>query len=229
MTLPFTEPGIRLIRRSQISLLDGRLKELRGELAEAARQLDAHYDELLHSARERLGSLFEASDYPPRLSDWFSMDWDYPSIQPPDYLRQLSPELYEQECRRVRARFEEAVSLAERAFVDEFSQLVRHLCERISEKGGRRQVFVEGAHVRLCEFFGRFRQLNIGSQPELDALVERAQAVVAGISPDDLQQLPELRQVVAMDLQQVAESLDALMVDRPRRRLIRPVPAEERS
>jgi hypothetical protein len=227
MTLPFTEPGIRLIRRSQIALLDGRLKELRGELAEAARQLDAHYEELLRSARERLGTLFEASDYPPRLSDWFSMDWDYPSIQPPDYLRQLSPELYEQECRRVRARFEEAVQLAERAFMDEFARMVKKLCRQISGDQGRQRCYSAKVVGWNSSLFESFRDLHISSQPELDALVDRAQAVLAGIQPDEWDRCPDIRRQMAEELEQVSQSLEALMVDRPRRRLIRSHSVEE--
>ncbi len=75
-------------------------------------------------------------NYPPRLSDWFSMDLDYPSIQPPDYLRQLSPELYEQECRRGTGSLREAVQLAERAFMDDFARMVKKLCRQISGEQG---------------------------------------------------------------------------------------------
>ena len=39
----------------------------------------------------------------------FAIDFDFPSIQPPDYLQQLNPQLYEEECRRVQSRFDEAV------------------------------------------------------------------------------------------------------------------------
>lgn len=220
-TLPFPEAGVRLIRRNGIARLDAQLDELRQELAEGAQQLDEHYDELLARARQRLGSLFERSDYPARLRDWFSMEWDYPNVQPPDYLRQLSPELYEQECRRVRARFEEAVELAEGAFAEEFARLVGHLCERISGADGSPKVFRDSAVEHLSEFFERFRTLNLGSQPELDALVERAKAAVGGVSAQDLRRVPSIRTSVAEELRHVQSGLDAMLVDRPRRRIIR--------
>ena len=41
----------------------------------------------------------------------FSIDWDFPSVEPPDYLQQLNPQLYEQECDWVQQRFDEAVRL----------------------------------------------------------------------------------------------------------------------
>jgi len=50
-------------------------------------------------------------------------------VEPPDYLQQLNPELYQQECQRVQQRFDEAVRLAEEAFTAELAKLVSHLTE----------------------------------------------------------------------------------------------------
>ena len=97
MTLPFPEPGIRLIRQADIAAFDVHMTTLRAELAEAVGQLERHYAELKAAARERLGSLYSANDYPNRLSSLFAVEWDFPAVEPPDYLRQLSPELFEQE------------------------------------------------------------------------------------------------------------------------------------
>jgi hypothetical protein len=76
--------------------------------------------------------------------------WDFPSVEPPDYLRQLHPDLYAQECHRVRARFDEAVKLAEEAFLVELAQLVSHLCERLSgSDDGKPKVFRDSAVTNL--------------------------------------------------------------------------------
>ena len=48
-------------------------------------------------------------------------------IDAPDYLQQLNPQLYEEECHRVQSRFDEAVRLAEEAFTAELAKLVSHL------------------------------------------------------------------------------------------------------
>ena len=62
----------------------------------------------------------------------FSIEFDFPSVEAPQYLQQLNPQLYEEECRRVQQRFDEAVKLAEEAFVAELAKLVSHLTERLS-------------------------------------------------------------------------------------------------
>lgn len=102
VTLPYIEPGVRLIRRGDVSSYDTQMARYSEELTVAVEQLDDCYGELIQQARARLGDLFSSEDYPASLSDLFSLRWDYPSSSPPDYLRQVAPELYQAECLRVR-------------------------------------------------------------------------------------------------------------------------------
>ena len=124
---------------------------------------------------------------------------------------------------RVASRFEEAVRLAEAGFVEEFARLVEHLTERVtgSNDDGSPKVFRESAVGNLVDFFGRFRELSVRSNAQLDALVEEAQRAVRGVAAQDLRDSEGLRRRVAAQLSQVRTSLDALLVDRPRRRILR--------
>ena len=222
-TLPFPEPGVRLIRQDNVASFSQQLTEFRDELHDAVDELASHYSEIRREARDRLGSLYDADDYPESLRGLFQLDWDFPSVDPPEYLRRLAPDLYQEECQRVQARFQEAVQLAEQAFTAEFSKLVAHLCERLDWGGpeGARKVFRDSAVANLREFFNRFQVLNVGSCEELDDLIERARSIVEGVQPDELRNRDALRERVAQQLGQVRQSLDVLMVDAPRRRILR--------
>jgi hypothetical protein len=223
ITLPYPEPGIRLIGRRDVGAFDVQMTTLKQELAEGVVELNRHYAQLQSAARTRLGSLYNPLDYPASLEGLFDMAWDWPSVEPPSYLRQLSPVLYEQESTRVRQRFEEAVQLAEQAFLEELSRLVSHLTERLSgSEDGRPKVFRDSAVENLTEFFQRFRSLNIQSNEQLDALVEQAQRVVRGIEPQALRDNTGLRQRIGTQLSGVQSVLDGLLVDRPRRNIVRP-------
>lgn len=157
-----------------------------------------------------------------RLDGLFEVSWDFPSVEPPEYLRRLQPEIYEQECQRVRHRFDEAMFLAEQAFIDELFGLVSHLGERLSGgEDGKPKVFRDSAVDNLREFFDRFSKLNVASCPELDQLVQRASEVVGGVRPSSLRDDSNLRQRVATQLSSVQSVLDGLMIDRPRRRILR--------
>ena len=222
VSLPYPEPGIRLIPQQSITEFDQQVVKLRSELDEAVIVLDRHYDELRSAARQRLGDLFDAGDYPPSLIGLFAIEHDYPGVEPPDYLRQLNPELYAQECSRVQSRFDEAVQLAEQAFLDELVRLVEHITERLSgADDGKPRVFRDSAVTNLTEFFERFRTLNVRSSEQLDELVSRAQQVIGGVEPQHLRDSATLRQRVVTQLAGVQSSLDGLLVDRPRRNIQR--------
>ncbi len=221
-SLPYPEPGIRLIRQDGISDFAAKMREFQDELAEAVQNLDGHYHELKTAARERLGSLYNSGDYPESLRGLFAVEFDFPSIQPPDYLQQLNPQLYEEECRRVQSRFDEAVRLAEEAFVAELAKLVSYLTQRLSgSDDGRPRVFRDSAVENLTDFFARFRQLNVRSNEQLDNLVADAQRIIRGVEPQALRDNGGLRQHVATEMSRVQSVLDGLLVDQPRRRILR--------
>jgi hypothetical protein len=222
MSLPYPEPGVRLIRQDKIEAFAAQMQEFQQELAEAVDSLDRHYSELKATARQRLGSLFNSGDYPESLEGAFSIDYDFPSVQPPDYLQQLNPQLYEQECQRVQARFNEAVKLAEEAFTAELAKLVSHLTERLSgQADGTPKIFRDSALGNLTDFFQRFRQLNVRSNEQLDNLVADAQRIIRGVEPQSLRDNAGLRQHVATEMSRVQSVLDGLLVDRPRRNILR--------
>lgn len=222
MSLPYPETGVRLIRQDAIDTFNEQLALFKLELDDAVANLDEQFLSLKQAARDRLGSLYEEDDYPASLAGLFDVAWDYPSVEPPTYLQQLNPELFEQESRRVAARFDEAVQLAEQAFLEELDKLVSHLTDRLAGgDDGRPKIFRDSAVENLQEFFDRFRSLNVRSNEQLDTLVSRCRQVVSGVEPQHLRDDQGLRQQVATQLSGVQSVLDGLLVDRPRRRILR--------
>ncbi len=223
LTLPYPEPGVRLIRQTDLAGFDRQMSVFQHELAVAVDQLNQHFGELKVQARQRLGDLYNINDYPISLQEEFAMQWEFPSVEPPPYLQQLNPQLYEQECRRMQSRFQDAVELAEQAFLDELARLVSHLTERLSgTDDGQPKVFRDSAVGNLTEFFDRFRHLNVRSNAQLDELVSQTQRIIQGVQPQQLRDSTSLRQQVSRQMAGVQATLDGLLVDRPRRSIIRP-------
>ena len=213
---------IRLIRQDDLSTFDVQMTTLRAELDEAVQQLDEHYGEL----RRRPASGWAGCSIRPtirnRCGGCSPRTGIFPASIRRPYLQQLSPELYQQECRRVQARFDEAVQLAEQAFTEELAKLVSHLTERLSgQEDGKPKVFRDSAVENLGEFFERFRHLNVRSNEQLDGLVAQAQRTIRGVEPQQLRDNSSLRQHVATQLAGVQATLDGMLVDRPRRNILR--------
>jgi len=221
-SLPYPEPGIRLIRQDDVGAFTMHLTTLKAEMDEAVSGLNSRYAELKSTARNRLGRLYNSADYPESLIGLFDVSWEFPSVEPPSYLQRLSPELYRRESERVAARFDDAVRLAEETFLAELDRLVSHLTERLSgQEDGKPKVFRDSAIENLTEFFNRFRRLNIRSNEQLDELVNQVQQAVRGVEPKALRTDLPLRQRVATQLAGIQSVVDGLLVDRPRRNILR--------
>lgn len=221
-SLPYPEPGIRLIRQDDVDSFNRHMTIHKTDLDEAIAGLNVHFADLKATARERLGRLFNAADYPASLIGLFDVAWDFPSVEPPTYLSRLSPELYRRESERVAAQFDDAVRLAEEAFLVEIDRLVSHLTERLSGlDDGKPKVFRDSAIENLSDFFQRFRRLNIRSNEQLDQLVDQVQNTIRGIEPQSLRTDMPLRQRVASQLSGVQSVVDGLLVSRPRRNIVR--------
>jgi hypothetical protein len=226
LTLPYVEPGKRLLRQADIESFIHTMEDFRAEMTKGEADLNAVYEQIKDHARQGLKRLFNPDDYPSTIRGLFAVDWDFPSVDPPSYLLEISPDVYRQEEERVARRFEQAIELAEQAFIGEFAKLLSHLTERLS--GGadsERKIFRDSVITNLTDFFGRFRQLNVRSNAQLDGLVTQAQQLVHGIEPQALRDNSDLRQHVAMQLSGVQSVLDGMLVDRPRRRIIRAQPS----
>ena len=63
--------------------------------------------------------------------------------------------------------------------------------------------------------------MNIRSSEQLDRLVADAQGIIRGIEPQALRDNQGLRQQIATEMSRVQATLDGLLVDRPRRNILR--------
>lgn len=222
VTLPFPEAGTRLLPQNSLGLFANTMAAYREKLQLAVSDLAAQYEHIKSEAQRRLGTLFNPSDYPATVDGMFDLEVSYPTIDPPNYLMALNPEVFRQEQARVRERFEGAVALAEQAFATELQQLVAHLAERLTgQHDAQPKIFRDSAVENLREFFERFRRLNIRSNSDLDSLVEQAHQTIAGIEPQQLRDSTRLRQMVANDFSRIEQAVGDLLVDRPRRNILR--------
>lgn len=221
-SLPYPEAGIRLIRNDAVDQFNSALTSLKQELEVSVSEFDSHFSDMKEAARVRLGSLFSSDDYPGSMVQAFDVSWDFPSVDAPEYLRRLSPDIYRRECERVQSQFSDAVQLAEQMFQDQLSELLEHLVERLaSDETGKQKTFRDSTISNLNNFFSRFQQLSINSDDGLTQLVSQAQAVIGGIEPQRLRDNDSLRQRIATQMSAVQASLDGMMVDRPRRNILR--------
>jgi len=73
MSLPYPEPAIRLVRQHAIDAFNNQLAQFKAELDDAVDRLDERYVSSTFAARDRLGTLYDDSDYPASLVGLFDV------------------------------------------------------------------------------------------------------------------------------------------------------------
>jgi hypothetical protein len=222
MTLPYPQEGVRLIRQLDVGAFEDRMREYKEQLAAAAAVLQLEYETLKNAAREKLGDLYNPTDYPETLEGVFDIKWEYPSVEPPNYLMTFDPNLYAQEQRRVQGRFEAAVVMAEEAFAERLQELIAHLVERLTdEPDGTKKSFRASAIENFKEFYESFQHMNVRSNAELEGLIRQANNLVSGVDVGELRKSNELRQTLSQQMTEVKTALDSMITNAPRRRVLR--------
>ncbi len=171
-------------------------------------------------AREKLGDLYNPNDYPAEVQTRFKVEWEYPPLDPPIYLATVNPALYEQEQEKLRTRFAEAANIAEEAFITEFANLTAHLADRLQpEPDGTQKIFHATAIDNLKQFFDRFSKLNLTGNQKIEDLIEEARKVVTGITPKEIRDMETLRGEVRGSMETLTAKLDAMLVNKPKRKI----------
>lgn len=222
MTVFFPVRGTRLIHRDRMADFDKEMQRFREELNKSVGDLLSQYKEMKKEARQRLGQLYSPSDYPTpdSLADEFKLEWSYPSVDPPNYLKQLNPRLYEQEQARVAARFEEAMATAQQTLAAELQGLLAHLVDRLApSESGRRRSLSPKAIEGLNDFVQRFQQLGIQTSGELDSMVRSIQEIARGVDVAALKQHPEQQAQLFTDVTAAKEAIDQMLIDAPDRKI----------
>ena len=220
VSIEYPVRGVRLIRKSRIEEFETQMAEFQDQLSAALGELENHYQVLRDDQREALGELWNYSDYPATISQEFGFVWDYPAIEPPDMLKELHPDIWARQQAQVAAQFEQAAATMEAAFAEELQKLVVQLSEKLSAGPDEKKKCIgQDAFRKVSEFFAKFRQTSVTSSEQLDAIVTQAMGLLAGKDPKDVRKSDEVRTEIATGLAEVQQQLEALIVERPTRKI----------
>ena len=223
LTLPYVEIGVRLIRKDLISKFESKMEVYKIELTSRVKDLTDNYDQLKNESRQALNHLFREEDYPQDLSNCFSFHWDYPNLNPPEYLMSFDPQLYKKQQDAVRAKFEEAVQKAEKVFCSELQNLVTNLSEAMQPNadGSRKRWIDNTVSKNFKDFFTKFKNISVSNSAELESLVQSAENIIDNVSPEQLKNDGMARQDLGDKMKNLSKLLEEKIGVQPRRTLIK--------
>ncbi len=208
------------MRTDRVSEFEYSLDEIRNELRNALIAFQHEFWEIKQKAREDLGDLYNPDDYPSSVVDLFKIGHEYMEVVPAQHLMQLHPEIYQREQLRIKQRFEEAVIMAESAFIEELNGLLEHCIERLTDAdaSGKHKKFNDSLIGNFREFVDKFASLDIGSNEQLSNVVTKLRAVTSCVEPEMLRQHKSFRDGFRDHMETVKQAVSAMIIDRPRRR-----------
>jgi len=221
ISLPFPIQGMVFIPKEMITRVDQKLEGFKTEFNQTVTTFLDDYDKLRETAMIYLGDLFNEVDYPVHVEKKFSFAWRFIILDVPNGKSGiLSPEIYEREKEKFIQTMEEARTMAIESLREEFGSMVERITERFTQSGdGKPKVFKNATVESFYEFFETFKERNIFRDQQLDELVERAQAVLGGVSAESIRTNADLKENIRAGMAEV-EGVMAVALARPRRKIV---------
>jgi len=231
-TLPYTEIGVRLLPHAQLEQFRQGLVPMVGNFLAAVVSLQEKMPEIKARRKEKLGSLYDAGNYPDNVRTEFSVELTYPSLEPPNYLMKLDPKLYQEEVARVREQMSQAAVLAETVFAAEMLKVVTGLRESVNNVAqGKQRWFRDATANHVFEVLAEFQQkllpFGIAADGPLQQCLQDLKKVVGNYTekslPAALRSEPQFRDQVVSQFAKIQEGLSELIETRTvmRRRVVR--------
>jgi hypothetical protein len=210
--------GLYLARLSAAEELSRELDAKVSALAPLRDAFRAAYPAAVERARLDLGPLFDPTDYPDAetAANLCGVEYQWLLFSVPEG---LPPEVKAAEIQKLADTCTSAAEEITQALAAGLQKIIAHAVERLKTAPGETpKTFHASTLEKFDAFFSTFRDRNLANSQGLAALVERARAVLAGVSPEDIRKGPALRERIASQLETVQADVDAAVIARPARR-----------
>lgn len=219
--LPF-DTGVHLVPFPMIENVDAKLREF-AERRKALIEIFLNaYPKLVEEASGRLRAIYNPNDYASveRVREKFSFSWRYVNFGMPGQLKNISAEIFKEERKKHAKVLEDAAAEIQAVMRESLAELVSHLSDRLdNDKDGKPKMFKEATITKLKDFLGTFDFRNIVDDKELKEQVERARALVSGVTGESIRTSDALRAKLKSGMAEIGAKLGTMIVDRPRRQL----------
>ena len=219
-TMPsFIKKGLDLMKLDVVEQLDAYLKAREIELADYfVPELMKAYPAQVQAAAKALNGQFELKNYPTcaELPALFKFEWDFLSFSVPE---NLPPEVRKAEQEKIEAKFAQAQEEILQALRQAFADLIEHAVDRLKVGPGEKpKTFRDSMVENINEFINTFNYRNLMGDAELEGLVLSANRVMKGVTAENVRDNESLREKVAVKFTEIKETLDQMIVSRPKRK-----------
>ena len=209
-TLPWGLEGTQLLPSANYLNFMTKFRTAKGEWQSLVASFVHHYPALKLQAKRSLGNMYLDSDYPDegQIAAKFKMDMAVFPVPSADFRTSLSSDELTRLQDDVSSRLKQAHAVASRDIWTRLFERVEHIARQLGNPKGRIYDSLIDHAKELCELLPR---LNIGDDPNLEAMRQEVESKLAAHHPDALRANETLRQDTADQAQQIMDKMRSFM------------------
>lgn len=218
----FFRAGCYLVKTDAVGEITERFSQAQQELAEAVEKFLVVYPERKAEAKEKLGTLYNESDYP--TADQFRaavrMRLQVIEMNVPQALKAIDPVAYKAQLAQADADWKKALEEVRLALRQGMLELVSHLADRLApDADGDKKVIRQSSFSKLESFLDHFATRDITKDGEMASIVSQARSLLSKVDVEAVRDSAGLRSAVCREFEGVKKQLSG-MVEQQRGRLI---------
>ena len=171
------------------------MRKLRGAFERAVKSFVDDYPFLKLAAKRELNGMYDESDYPTNIAAKFGVDIVFmPLPDAHDFRASLSEATVAEIKEGIEAELQKTTKLAMR---EPYERLYSHISRMVARLSDKKAVFRDTLVTGLADLCAVLPGLNVTGDPQLEELRKRAEKMIAHVDPQDLRDVPSLRNNVA--------------------------------
>lgn len=212
--------GIFLVPLKLVDKVDTYLKGMIAQRKKLITTFLDVYKEAQKKAQERLGTLYNAADYPDAatVAAKYDLTYRFVTFDVPNSLGGIRQSLLEDERKKAAAEAQQALADIKLALRAEFQGLIDKVNERLQPgEDGKAKIFHKSTFEKLDAFIEIFEARNLSDDAELTDVVTAARKAMTGVDAAKLRKTPELHASLAKTMEGLKAKCDGMVTDAPNR------------
>lgn len=208
--------GVYLIPTAFLEEVDNTMLAFQEEFKALAHAF-AHDDYMLarDRAKNELGPFYDESQYfdtAEEVESLFIFELKYVTFGTPEKLKEISPTIWQRAIDEMKNSVAAATNSIQNDIRGKMAELLSHAFEKLSNDAeGKRKKFKDASINNIKQFIKEFKDLNITDDSALEALVQKANSLIEGVSPEFLRTDDGLRQDICTKFNGLMGELDSMI------------------
>jgi hypothetical protein len=208
-TLPWSQEGARILPASIFEEYSAEMRTLRSAFERAVHGFVEDFPRLKAAARRELNGMYNEVDYPTHIAAKFGVDIVFmPLPDAQDFRASLADHAVEEIKEGIQTELQKTMQVAMR---DPYERLYTHISRMVDRLTDKKAVFRDTLVTGLAELCAILPRLNLMRDEHLDDLRKRAERMITHIDPQDLRDVPSVRQSVAQQAAEIQRVMASFM------------------